>query len=84
MNRFKIVDNGYIMCIGEGDCGTRITEEEYAQITEALQNKPESTETKGYRLRTDLAWEPFDITPIDQEEEELTEDEVLSILMGEE
>lgn len=84
MRHYKIIDNGYILMIGIGNGGEEIIEEEYNEILAVILAKPQATDTTDYRLKTDLTWESFDIEPIDPEEEELTEDEVLSILMGEE
>lgn len=84
MKHYKIIDNGYIIMIGTGNSGVEITEEEYNEILAVILAKPQATETTDYRLKTDLTWEPHEVEPIDPEEEELTEDEVLSILMGEE
>ena len=84
MRFYKIIDNEYIPMIGIGNGGVEIAEEEYNDILAVILAKPQATETTDYRLRTDLTWESFDITPIDPEDEEITEDEALSILMGEE
>ena len=84
MRHYKISNNGYIISIGTGNGGTEITEEEYNSIMNAINNAPEPTEGIGYSLKEDLTWESYEVEPIDPEEEELTEDEVLSILMGEE
>ena len=80
---FKIENNGYIQSVGmcEYWCGTEITESEYNQILELIQNRPTETETIGYRLKTDLTWEAYEKEPVP--EPEPTADEVLAILTGE-
>ena len=46
-----------------------------------IHNKPPATETIDYRLKTDLTWEQYEKeTPA--EEEELTAEEALDILLG--
>lgn len=84
MKHYKIIDNGYIIMIGMGNGGEKITEEEYNEILAVILAKPQATEITDYRLKTDLTWESYEIEAIDPSEEELTGDEVLSILMGEE
>ena len=80
MRFFKIINNGYIEAIGKGNSGTEITKEEYTEILSVIQNKPPRTETKDYRLKTDLTWEEYDREP--DPEPEPTAEEALSILLG--
>ena len=50
---------------------------------EILQNLP-SAEGKGYRLKTDLTWEEYDLPPEPEpsDEDELSDAEALNIIMG--
>ena len=82
MSKQKVVDNGYITAIGVGLIGEDITDDEYNQILGILQTAP-SAEGKGYRLKTDLTWEEFDIEePVIDDDDELSEEDALAILMG--
>jgi len=81
MRYYKLIENGYIMAIGTGGGGTEITAAEYDEIMAVIHNKPPETETIDYRLKTDLTWEQYEKeTPA--EEEELTAEEALDILLG--
>lgn len=82
MRYYKIIADGYLTQIGTGPGGTEITEGEYADIQSVLANRPHGSETTGYRLRADLTWEAHEIELPEPEEDELTEAEVLDILLG--
>lgn len=81
MRHYKQTDNGYILGIGTGLGGEEITEEEYAEILEVIRSKPADTDGIGYRLKTDLTWEPYEVEP-PEEDPELDDAEVLDILLG--
>ena len=81
MRFYKTEDNRYIVSIGTGNGGTEITEPEFNEIMTVIQNKPEETETIGYRLKTDLTWEQYEKESI-PEPEEIDDTEALSILLG--
>lgn len=82
MRYYKTVSNGYICHISVNSGGTEITEAEYNTILAAIRSKPAATETTDYRLREDLTWEAYEIEPPDPEEDELTDEEALEILLG--
>lgn len=81
MRYYKQIENGYIIAIGTGGGGTEITAAEYDEIMAAIQNKPPTTDTIDYRLKTDLTWEQYE-KEMPAEEEELTPEEALNILLG--
>ena len=81
MRYYKQIEDDYIVAIGTGFGGTEITEEEYDNIMPIIQSAPHE-DGKGYRLKTDLTWEEYDIEPIEDEEEPSAE-ELLSIITGE-
>lgn len=81
MRFYKTTENGYIYLIGVGNGGTEITEEEYGTILEAINNKPQATDTKDYLLKEDLTWEEYEVEPV---EDEPTAEEIVNILTGEE
>lgn len=83
MYKYKIVAEGYIMAIGYGAIGQQITDAEYNQILELIQNRPTETETIGYRLKEDLTWEAYTKPTPEPYIEEPDAEEILNILTGE-
>ena len=79
----KQTSNNYIIAIGTGYVGTEITETEYNDIMAIIQSCP-AAEGKGYRLKTDLTWEAYDLPPEPEpsDEDELSDAEALNILLG--
>lgn len=63
--------------------GTEITKVEYDEIMAIIQNRP-SADGKGYRLKTDLTWEEYDLPPEPEpsDEDELSDTQALNILLG--
>ena len=80
---YKQLSDNYILAIGTGPGGTEITETEYNSILSAIQSRPTS-ETQGYRLRTDLTWEAYDLPPEPEpsDDDEISNEEALNILLG--
>lgn len=78
MRYWKSENDGYISTVGTGDGGVEIVKAEYDNIMTAISNKPQSTDTRGYRLKTDLTWEEYQIEPSD----EIDDSEALEILLG--
>lgn len=76
---FKVVENGYIEAVGIGYNTPQITESEYNEIMTVIQNCPHA-EGKGYRLRTDLTWEEYDIPPVPPKDEDITLEDALDML----
>lgn len=83
MRYYKQTDSDYILAIGTGLGGIDITESEYNEILSVIQNKPQDTDTIGYRLKTDLTWESYEKEP--EPDPEPTDDDYATagrILMG--
>ena len=80
---YKQTDDVYILAIGTGYGGTEITEAEYSEILSIIQNRP-IADGKGYRLKTDLACEEYDLPPVPEpsDDDEISTDEALNILLG--
>ena len=80
---YKQLSDNYILAIGTGPGGTEITETEYNSILSVIQSRPTS-ETKGYRLRTDLTGEAYDLPPEQEpsDEDEISDEEAFNILIG--
>ena len=76
-------DSGTLLAIGTGPGGVEITESEYNGIMAVIQNRPQA-DGKGYRLKTDLTWEEYDLPPKPEpsDEDELSDAEALDILLG--
>ena len=83
MRFFKIIQNYSVTAIGTGPGGTEITESEYNDIMAIIQSCPKA-EGKGYRLKTDLTWEEYDLPPEPEpsDDDELSDAEALNILLG--
>lgn len=79
----KQIFNNYIIAIGTGYGGTEISEAEYNDIMAIIQSCP-AAEGKGYRLKTDLTWEEYDLPPEREpsDEDELSDAEALNVIMG--
>lgn len=58
MRYFKIVNDGYIICVGKGSMGTEITQTEYNNIINAISAK-QTVDGFTYRLKEDLSWDEF-------------------------
>ena len=80
---YKQTSDNYIIAIGTGAGGTEITKVEYDEIMAIVQNRPAS-EGKGYRLKTDLTWEAYDLPPEPEpsDEDELSDAEALNVILG--
>ena len=83
MRYYKQIIDNYLTAIGTGPGNIEITEAEYNQILTIIQNRPQS-EGKGYRLKTDLTWEEYDLPPVPEpsDDDEISTDEALNILLG--
>lgn len=83
MRYYKQTSNNYIIAIGTGYGGTEISEAEYNDIMAVIQSCPVA-EGKGYRLKTDLTWEAYDLPPEPEpsDEDELSDAEALNVIMG--
>lgn len=82
MRFYKIINNGYLVAIGNGSGGTEITEAEYNNLLEIIHNKPIAESGFDYRLRADtLEWELVEIPPM-PDDDELTAEEALNIITG--
>ena len=83
MKYYKQISDDYILAIGTGLGGTEITETEYNSILSTIHSRPVS-DTQGYRLRSDLTWEAYDLPPAPEpsDDDEISNEEALNILLG--
>lgn len=79
----KIVDSGYIIGLSELT-GQDITSEEENDIRFAISTRPEQQSGYSYRLKSDLTWEAYPLSPEPEpsDEDEISTDEALNILLG--
>lgn len=83
MRYFKIEENGYIRSVGHGTVGVEITEAEYDEINRVIAEKPIPVGGYGYRLKTNLTWELYELPLVEVEEDpELTAEEALDIIVN--
>ena len=75
------VINGYIAAIGTGEGNEEITKAEYNEILSMLRSRPEAPEGYAYCLTKDLVWEQYELPP-EENDPELSEAEMLEILLG--
>ena len=67
---YKYINNGYIIGVGTGaGAGREITEEEYNEILDKINNRPTAPEGFTYRLTTALEWELVELPPIENNED---------------
>lgn len=83
MRYYKQTFDNDILVIGIGAGGTEITEAEYNAILAVIRNRP-AAEGKGYRLKTDLTWEAYDLPPEPEpsDADELSDAEALNVILG--
>lgn len=83
MRYYKQITDNYILAIGTGYGGEKITETEYNSIMSIIQSHPQA-DGKGYRLKADLTWEEYDLPPmpVPSDDDEISTDEALNILLG--
>ena len=83
MRYYKNISNNYILAIGTGYGNDEISEQEYNEIMSVIQSCP-NEKGKGYRLKTDMTWEEYDLPPMPEpsDDDEISTDEALNILLG--
>ena len=62
--------------------GEKITVEKYNEILAMLRSSPDAPEGYACRLTDNLEWELYEAPIIEAEEEELSEEEALDIILG--
>lgn len=81
---YKQIKNGYIVAVGIGRHNVEITEAEYNNIMQIVDNRPVPPEGYGYRLTPGLTWELYELPapPDETGAPELTAEEALDIILG--
>lgn len=76
MRYYKNIADDYIISIGTGAGGEEITESVYNELRGIIANRPtDAPEGYGYRLKTDLTWELYELPPMPPIEEDATEED---------
>lgn len=80
---YKQTDAVYILAVGVGVGAMEISEDEYSEILSVIRNRP-AAEGKGYRLKTDLTWEAYDLPPEPEpsDADELSDAQALNMILG--
>lgn len=76
----KNAQDGYILAIGTGAGCEEITEQEYNAIKAVIDARPTPTEGYGYRLKTDLTWERYELPEPETTDEDVPTETVLAEL----
>lgn len=80
--KYKTVESGYIVTVGNGNGAIPISDEEYERIANALAKMPVQKSGMGLRLRdSDLTWESYEVEPL-PETDDIDDSEALEILLG--
>ena len=79
MSYYKTESNGYILAIGTGNVGKEIPESEYNELLSIIHSVP-NKDGYGYRLKTDLTWEEYELPPIADTDDEATESDYIEAL----
>lgn len=72
---YKYINDKFIIGVGTGSGGEEITEQEYNNILDKINNRPEAPEGYSYRLTTAMEWELAEIPKIEPTTEEIIESE---------
>lgn len=70
---YKCISDKYIIGVGTGSGGEEINEQEYNNILDKINNRPEAPEGYSYRLTTAMEWELAEIPKIEPIVEEIIE-----------
>ena len=83
MRYYKQLSDNYILAIGTGYGNDEISEQDYNEIMSVIQSCP-NEKGKGYRLKTDMTWEEYDLPPMPEpsDDDEISTVEALNILLG--
>ena len=84
MRYYKLLSNNYIVSVGTGAGGEEISKPEYDSLLAAIAARPLPESGYGYRLKTDLTWERYELPTLAEESDdpELTDQDALNIIVG--
>lgn len=81
MRFYKIIQNGFLECVGQGLDGEEITEQEYNDLLAIIRNKPADPEGYIYRINEANEYVLVEAPPAPPEAP-LSADELVEILLG--
>lgn len=67
---YKYISDKYIIGVGTGSSGEKISKQEYNAILAKISNRPEAPEGYSYRLTTAMEWELCEVPKIEPTAEE--------------
>lgn len=79
---YKQIEDGFLTAIGTGPGGEEIAKEEYDEIMAVIRSCPAAEPGTMYRLRPDLTWEQVEVPVIPEEEQEISDEQALDIILG--
>lgn len=82
MKYYKNIHRNYILSITTGSGDVEISEAEYNEILAIAKNCPTAPDGYGYRLKTDLTWELYELPPVPDVPTVEDKAEGFDILMG--
>lgn len=80
MGYYKIVSDGYLYVVGTGNGGTPISEDEYNKVLQVIAGRPTADIGYEYWLREDLTWELVEVPIVDPTDEEISGEELLTMI----
>lgn len=72
---YKYISDKYIIGVGTGAGSEEISEQEYNNILDKINKRPEAPEGYSYRLTTAMEWELCEVPKIEPTTEEIIESE---------
>lgn len=79
---YKQIEDGFLTAIGTGPGGEQITQEEYDEILAVIHDRPADEPGYTHRLKPDLTWEQVEVPVIPEEEQEISDEQALDIILG--
>lgn len=80
MRYYKLIEDGYVTAIGTGVGGVEIPVDEYNEILNLVKNKPTADTGYDYRLKDDLTWELVEVPIIEPTDDEISGEELLTMI----
>lgn len=72
---YKYINDKYIIGVGTGSGSEEISEQEYNNILDKINKRPEAPEGYSYRLTTAMEWELAEVPKTEPTTEEIIESE---------
>ena len=79
MRYYKQIQDGYLLCIGTGNGGEEITQEEYNSLLSHIKARPIPEDGYDYRLKEDLSWELYELPTTEDSDTGISGDELMTM-----